>query len=172
MQLSPRGALNFFQVGVCGPDFRSVGLANWHLPLKRGAWERKISKFGGLWTENFQIWGLVGWKFSNLGACEPKFGWKLRLQRLKFPNFSKGGSCELTLLLEMGPLQAAGEAWKGGLQGRTSPYPLYRSVPPRGCHPLSVPDWAYYVVNKYIIYSLCIKVMCCSLGQWYDSSYL
>ena len=22
------GALNFFQVGVCGPDFRSVGLAN------------------------------------------------------------------------------------------------------------------------------------------------
>ena len=25
------GALNiFFQVGVCGPDFRSMGLANWH----------------------------------------------------------------------------------------------------------------------------------------------
>ena len=22
------GALNFFQVGVCGPDFRSVGLVN------------------------------------------------------------------------------------------------------------------------------------------------
>ena len=22
------GALNFFQLGVCGPDFRSVGLAN------------------------------------------------------------------------------------------------------------------------------------------------
>ena len=36
-----------------------VGLANWHLPLKRGACERKISKFWGLWAENFQIWGLV-----------------------------------------------------------------------------------------------------------------
>ena len=53
------GHSTFFQVGVCGPDFRSVGLANWHLPLKREACERKISKFGGLWAENFQIWGFV-----------------------------------------------------------------------------------------------------------------
>ena len=27
-EFCPEGALNFFQVGVCGPDFRSVGLAN------------------------------------------------------------------------------------------------------------------------------------------------
>ena len=114
------GALNFFQVGVCGPDFWSVRLANWYLPLKRGACELKISKFGGF----------VSWKFRNLGACEPKFGWKLRLQRLKFPHFLKRGSCELTLLLEMGSLRTSGEAWKGGLQGRTSPYPLSRSVTP------------------------------------------
>ena len=53
------GHSTFFQVGVCGSDFRSVGIANWHLPLKRGACERKISKFWGLWAENFQIWGLV-----------------------------------------------------------------------------------------------------------------
>ena len=39
------------------------------------------------------------------------------------------GSCELTVLLEMGPLRTTGEAWKGGLQ---SPHPLSRSVPPRG----------------------------------------
>ena len=45
------GALNFFQVGVCGPDFWSVALANWYLPLKRG---------------------LVNWKFPNSGACELK----------------------------------------------------------------------------------------------------
>ena len=77
--LAPGGHSTFFQVGVCGPDFRSVGLANWHLPLKRGACERKISKFWGLWAENFQIWGLVSWKFPNFGACELKFGWKLRL---------------------------------------------------------------------------------------------
>ena len=90
------------------------------------------SEKGGLWAENFQIWGLVSWKFPNLGACELRFGWKLRLLRLQFPNFLKRGSCELTLLLEMGPLRAAGEAWKGGLQGRTSLYPLSRSVPPGG----------------------------------------
>ena len=58
--IDSRGALNLFQVGVCGPDFWSVTrLANWYLPLKEGACELKISKFGGLWTENFQIWGLV-----------------------------------------------------------------------------------------------------------------
>ena len=132
LNIVPGGHSTFFQVGVCGLDFRSVGVANWHFPLKRGACERKISKFGGLWAENFQIWGLVSWKFPNLGACELKFGWKLRLLRLKFPNFLKRGSCELTLLLEMGPLRAAGGAWKGGLQGRTSPYHLSRSVPPPG----------------------------------------
>ena len=152
----PRGGghSTFFQVGVCGPDFRSVGLANWHLPLKRGACERKISKFGGLRAENFQIWGLVSWKFPNLGACELKFGWKLRLLRLKFPNFLKRGSCELTLLLEMGPLRAAGEAWKGGLQGRTSPYPLSRSVPPRG---IFIRDTAYFIAIQWIIRSYFIE---------------
>ena len=42
----PGGSLNFFQVGVCGRDFRSVGLANRYLPLKEGACELKMSKFG------------------------------------------------------------------------------------------------------------------------------
>ena len=73
------GHSTFFQVGVCGPYFQSVGPANWYLPLKEGACELKISKFGGLWAENFKIRGLVNWKFSNLGACELKFGRKLRL---------------------------------------------------------------------------------------------
>ena len=114
------GALNFFSGRGVRPGFP-----------KCGAYELTFaSEKGGLWAENFQIWGLVSWKFPSLGACELKFGWKLRLLRLKFPNFLKGGSCELTLLLEIGPLRAAGEAWKGGLQGRTSPYPLSRSVPP------------------------------------------
>ena len=78
---SPRpGALNFFQVGVCGPDFRSVGLANWCLPLKRG---------------------LVNWKFPNLGACElkiSKFGglraktWaKIEAVQAKISKFSQKG---------------------------------------------------------------------------------
>ena len=111
-----------------GQGLRELDICLW----KRGTSERKISKFKGLWTENFQIWGLVSWKFPNLGACELKFGWKLRLYRLKFPNFFKRRSCELTLLLEMGPLRAAGEAWKGGLQGHTSPYQISRSVPPPG----------------------------------------
>ena len=119
-RLTSRGALNFFSGRGVRPGFPKCGACELTF----------ASEKGGLWAENFQIWGLVSWKFQNLGACELKFGWELRLLRLKFPNFLKRGSCELTLLLEMGPLRAAGEAWKGGLQGRTSPYPLSRSVPP------------------------------------------
>ena len=84
------GALNFFQVGVCGPDFQSVGLANWHLPLKGGACELKISQFVGLWAENFQIWGLVSWKFPNLGAWELKFGQNWGCRGKNFKIFWKG----------------------------------------------------------------------------------
>ena len=51
------GALNFFRVGVCHPDFRSVGLANWYLPLKEGACELKIPNLGA--CELF----LVNWLF-------------------------------------------------------------------------------------------------------------
>ena len=126
------GALNFFSGRGVQPGFLKCGACELLFASEKGACELKISKFGGLWTENFQILGLVSWKFQNLGAWELKFWWKLRLKRLKFPNFLKRGSCELTLLLEMGPLQTAGEVWKGGLQGHTSPYPLSRSVPP-GC---------------------------------------
>ena len=51
------------------------------------------------------------------------------------------GSCEVTLLLEMGPLRSTGEACKGGLQGRTSPYPLsWRVCRPQGGHSLKIRD--------------------------------
>ena len=53
-KLGGGGALNFFQVGVCGPDFRSVGLANWYLPL---ACELKIYKF---WSLRAKIWAKIG----------------------------------------------------------------------------------------------------------------
>ena len=135
----PRGgALNFFSGRGVRPG-----------SPKCGACELTFaSEKGGLWAENFQICGLVSWKFPNLRACELKFGWKLRLLRLKFPNFLKRGSCELTLLLEMGPLRAAGEAWKGGLQGRTSPYPLSRSVPP----PPRALGHSVQLINVYYYY--------------------
>ena len=114
------GNSTFFQVGVCSPNFRlSVGIANWYLSLKEGACELKISRGLSLWAENFQIWGLRAKIWAKIEAIEAKIS-----------KFSHKGSCELTLLVEMGPLQTTGEAWKGGLQGHTSPYPLSRSVPP------------------------------------------
>ena len=120
------GELNFFQVGVCGPDFRSVGLQTDICLWKGGgACEQKISKFGAGELEISKFGGLRAKIWAKIKAVDC-------VEALKFPNFLKRGSCELTLLLEMGPLQTAGEAWKGDLQGRTSPYPLSRSVPPQG----------------------------------------
>ena len=52
-------------------------------------------------SRKFPTLGACELKISKFGACELIFGLKLRL---KFPNFLKRGSCELTLLLEMGPL--------------------------------------------------------------------
>ena len=115
------GALNFFQVGVSGPDFRSVGLANWHLPLKRGACERKISKFRGLWAENFQIWGLWTKIWAKIEAVEAKIS-----------KFSQKGVLWTDSFAWNGTLASGRRGVKGGLQGRTSPYPLSRSVPPPG----------------------------------------
>ena len=98
------GGTHFFQVRVCGPDFRSVGLANWYLSLKEGACELKVFKFGGLWAENFQIWGLEGWtlgknvavkakisKFSEKGVLWPDaFAWNGTL--VKYRRSVKRGS--------------------------------------------------------------------------------
>ena len=56
------GILNFFSGRGVRPGF-----------LKCGACELILaSNKAGLWTENFQIWEFVSWKFPNLGACELK----------------------------------------------------------------------------------------------------
>ena len=88
------------------------------------------SEKGGLWAENFQIWGLVSWKFPNLGACELKFGWKFRLLRLKFPNFLKRGSCELTLLFEMWPCERQERREKGVFRATHPHTPFLGQCPP------------------------------------------
>ena len=59
------------------------------------------SEKGGLWAENFQIWGLVSRKFPTLGACElkiSKFGglwtkiWaKFEAVEAKISKFSQKG---------------------------------------------------------------------------------
>ena len=81
LYLTSRGALNFFSGRGVRPGFPKCGACQLTF----------ASEKGGLWAENFQIWGLVSSKFPNLGPCELKFGWKLRLLRLKFPNFLKRG---------------------------------------------------------------------------------
>ena len=93
VMLLVQGALNFFSDRGVRPGFP-----------KCGAWELLFDSEkggGGLWTENFQIWGLVNWKFPNLGACElkiSKFGgltakiWaKIEAVEAKISKFSQKG---------------------------------------------------------------------------------
>ena len=82
------------------------------------------SKKGDLWAENFQIWGLVSWKFPNLGACELKFGWKLRLYRLKFPNFLKRGLVNYSFAWN-GTLASGRRGVKRGSSGPHIPIPSF-----------------------------------------------
>ena len=106
---SPEGHSTFFQEGVCGPDLRSVGLANWYLPLKEGACELKISKFEGL---RAKIW-------SKIEAVETKIS-----------KFSQKGVLWTDSFAWNGTLANYRRGVKRGLQSGTSPYPLSRSVPP------------------------------------------
>ena len=109
----------------------------WKLILKCGACELLFaSEKGGLWTKNFQIWGLVNWKFPNSRACElkiSKFGglrakiWaKIEAVEAKISKLSQKGSCALVNWL----FCLKWDPW--GLEGHTSPYPFSRPVPPRG----------------------------------------
>ena len=108
------GHSTFFQVGVCGPDFRSVGLANWHLPLKRGACERKfpnlgacelkISKFGGLWAK---IWV------------------KIEAVKAKISKFSQKGVLWTDFFAWNGTLASGRRGVKRGSSGPHDPIPPF-----------------------------------------------
>ena len=84
-----------------------------------------ISEVWGLWTD-FSLWkrGLMNWNFQI---------WWLFGQNFQF--FSQKGvlGTDKLFCLKWDPCKLQ-EAWKGALQGRTSPYPLSRSVAPQGSH--------------------------------------
>ena len=135
----------FFQVGVCGPDFWSVGACELTF----------ASEKGGLWAEIFQIWRLVSWKFPNLGACElkilglwAKIWVKIEAVEAKISKFSQKGVLWTDSFAWNGTLASGRRGVKGGLQGRTSPYPLSRSVPPPRARGLKLGTLIFNVKSK------------------------
>ena len=123
----PRGGghSTFFQVGVCGPDSRSGGLANWHLPLKRGACERKISKFGGLWAENFQVLGACELKISKFGGLWAKIWVKIVADEAKISKFSQKGVLWTDSFAWNGTLVSGRRGVKRGSSGPNIPIPPF-----------------------------------------------
>ena len=124
------GHSTFFQVGVCGPDFQSVGLANGHCLWKGGlvsgkfpnleacelkiskfeACELKISKFGGLWAK---IWV------------------KIEAVEAKISKFSQKGSCETDSFAWNGTLASGRRGAKRGSSGPHIPHtPFLGQCPP------------------------------------------
>ena len=128
----PGGALNFFSGRGVRPRFPKCGACELAF----------ASEKGGLWAENFQIWGLVSWKFPNLGACElkiPKFGglWakilvKNEAVEAKISKFSQKGVLWTDSFAWNGTLASGRRGVKRGSSGPHIPIPLSRSVPPPG----------------------------------------
>ena len=71
--------LFFFSGRGVRPGFPKCGACELILASEKGGLWTENFKIWGLWTETFQIRGLVSWQFPNSGACELKFGRKLRL---------------------------------------------------------------------------------------------
>ena len=106
------GNSTFFQLWVYGPDFRSVRLANWYLPLKRWLVELKISKlgacelkikfqFGVYELKIFQFGGLRAKIWARIETVEVKFGGG----GVNFPIFSKGGLVIWLFCLKLDPCE-------------------------------------------------------------------
>ena len=83
-----------------------------------------VSEKGDLWTENFQIWGLLNWKFPNLAACElkvfkfvvlrAKIWAKIEAVEAKISKFSqKGGLVNWLFCLKWDPCELQERRGKG-----------------------------------------------------------
>ena len=90
------------------------------------------SENGGLWAENFQIWGLVSWKFPNLGACELKFGENWDCRGLNFQIFSKGGLVNWLFCLKWDPCERQERREKGVFRAAHLHTPFLGQCPPGG----------------------------------------
>ena len=120
-----RGALNFFSGRGVRPGFPKCGACELTF----------ASEKGGLWAENFQIWGLVSGKFPNLGACElkiSKFGglwakiWvKIEAVEAKISKFSRKGVLRTDSFAWNGTLASGRRGVKRGSSGPHIPIPPF-----------------------------------------------
>ena len=134
------GHSTFFQVGVSGPDFRSVGRANWHMPLKRGACERKMSKFGGLWAK---IW-------VKIEAVQAKIS--------KFSE-SKGGLVNWLFCLKWDPCERQEGREKGVFRAAHPHTPFLGQCPPPGCSVgMKIERWTLPLFFWWLVFNtVCIQ---------------
>ena len=101
----------------------------------------KCGAWGAVWTENFPIWGLVNWKFSNLGACElkiSKFGglraqiWA-KIEAAEAKNiqiFSKGCLVNWLFCLKWDPCELQERREKGVFRAAHPHTPFLGQCPP------------------------------------------
>ena len=122
---NPGGGLNFFLGRGVRPGFPKCGACELIF----------ASEKGGLWTENFQIWGLVNWKFPNLGACELKISkfrglrawiWvKIEAVEAKISKFSQKGVLWTDSFAWNGTLANCRRGLKRGSSGPHIPIPSF-----------------------------------------------
>ena len=127
MYVLPGGALNFFSGRGVRPGFPKCGACELTF-----ASERKISKFGGLWAENFQILGACELKISKFGACELKISKFGGLWEENFQIFSKGGLVNWLFCLKWDPCERQERREKGVFRAAHPHTPFLGQCPPPG----------------------------------------
>ena len=86
-----------------------------------------------------------------------------------FPNFLKRGSCELTLLPEMGPLRTTREAWKGVFRAAHPHTPFLGQCSPGGVlHTVAHLQVGVYHIVMYHDHDLIRKLtsVVCRVGEY------
>ena len=145
------GALNFFS-----------GRGVWPRFPKCGACELTFaSEKGGLWAENFQIWGLVSWKFPNLGACELKISkcgglwakiWgKIEAVEAKISKFSQKGVLWTDFCLKWDPCERQERREKGVFRAAHPHTPFLGQCPPGVYHLNMLQSGGINVFKKWLI---------------------
>ena len=152
------GALNIFSGRGVRPRFPKCGACDLTF----------ASEKGGLWAENFHIWGLVSGKYPNLGACELKISkfwglwakiWvKIEAVAAKISKFSQKGVLWTDSFAWNGTLASGRRGVKRGSSGRTSHTPFLGQCLPRGSHQERC-DYHIYLCTAYTFICICFDFL-------------
>ena len=123
--LSGGGPLNFFSGRGARLRFPKCGACELILASERGGLWTENFQIWGLVSRNFQIWGLVSWKFSKFGGLWAKIWAKIEAVEAKISKFSQQGVLWTDSFAWNGTLANYRRGVKRGSSGSHIPIPPF-----------------------------------------------